>query len=122
MAKYRQQELQNKSIDELKEEAERKRLINEINHGNNGSTPNVELKIKLHSMKIWSIVSIVTCFFLFEFILCFIFNITYGIQILSTDWKNEEVNRGKIVWGIFCFVFLEVISSLIFASINESKY
>ena len=112
--------LQNKSIEELKEEAEKQKLINEIKSG--VGTPNGELARKLAKMKTWSIVSIVLTFFLIGIFFDLVFSIIYGIQILTTDWKNREVNDSKTIWGILCFIFLGVISSLIFAIINEKKY
>jgi multisubunit Na+/H+ antiporter MnhG subunit len=46
-----------------------------------------------------------------------------GIIILATDWKNEEINNNKILWGILTLVLLGPIASLIFSiqSINIYK-
>ena len=50
-------------------------------------------------------------------------NLVLGIIILATDWKNEEINNNKILWGILTLVLLGPISSLIFSiqSINIYK-
>lgn len=53
--------------------------------------------------------------------LSFIFNIISAIMILSTDWKNNDLNSQKIAWGILCIVILGSIAAIIFGSIAINK-
>ncbi len=45
-----------------------------------------------------------------------VLDIICGIKILSTDWKDNDLNNDKTVWGILTFVILGGIASLIFAN------
>lgn len=54
-------------------------------------------------------------------ILVFVINIMNAVKILTTDFKNEEVNNSKIIWGIFTIVILGWIASLIFAINARNK-
>ncbi len=123
-----EQEQNQKSIEELEQELQRKKLEAQIAEadrsikGESTSVKNSALAHKLHSMKIWSIVSFVGIFFIIGIIPAVVLWIVYSIQILTTDWKLKEVNDNKLVWGLVTLLLLGVIGSLIFACINEPKY
>lgn len=50
-----------------------------------------------------------------------VLDIICGIKILATDWKNNDLNNDKTVWGILTFVILGGIASLIFANKATKK-
>lgn len=74
-------------------------------------------KIKKHG-----IIGLCLLFTLFGSIVTLIFNILDGIKILSTDWNNKELNDSKTLWGIFCFVILGPIASIVFGGKVVSAY
>ena len=45
-----------------------------------------------------------------------------GILILATDWKNEEINNKKILWGILTLLLLGPIASLVFSVQSRKIY
>lgn len=45
-----------------------------------------------------------------------VLSIVVGVQILSTDWKNKELDDSKTIWGILCFIFLGPIAGWVFGS------
>lgn len=102
---------------------------------------------KLKSIKTLSIVSIVLILlFIVWIILPFVFPLLFivwflfiipsafiiaaciisliiGIQILTINWKHQDVEAQKIIWGVFTLVLLGPISSLIFSvgGLNKMK-
>ncbi len=68
-----------------------------------------------------SIVGIVLIFTIIGFFVTIIISIILGIKIISTDWKNEEINNDKLLWGLLTLLLLGPISSLIFANITLDK-
>lgn len=74
----------------------------------------MDLYARAKSIKTKSIWGIILFFTIIGSIVTFIFNIIVGIQILSTDWKNEELNSSKTMWGIFCFILLGPIAGIFF--------
>lgn len=66
------------------------------------------------SVRTKSIVAFFIFFTIIGAIVTFILNIMVGIKILTTDWKNEELNSSKTIWGILCFIFLGPIAGWIF--------
>ena len=77
----------------------------------------MDLLNKAKKIKTQSIIGIVLFFTLFGMIVTFVLEIINGIQILATDWENEKLNDDKTLRGIFTFVLLGPIASLVFASI-----
>ncbi len=49
-------------------------------------------------------------------------NFILGIIILATDWKNEEINSKKILWGILTLLLLGPIASLVFSVQSRKIY
>jgi multisubunit Na+/H+ antiporter MnhG subunit len=45
-----------------------------------------------------------------------------GIIILATDWKNQEINNNKILWGVLTLLLLGPISSLVFSIQSRKIY
>ena len=68
-----------------------------------------------------SIVGIVLIFTIIGFFVTIIISIILGIKIISTDWKNQEINNDKLLWGLLTLLLLGPISSLIFANITLDK-
>ena len=66
------------------------------------------------------IIGLILFFTLIGAIVTFILDIICGIKILSTNWKNKELEDQKIIWGIFCFVILGPISAIVFGSIASN--
>ncbi len=44
-----------------------------------------------------------------------ILNIICGIKVLATDWKDNDLNNDKTLWGVLTFVILGGIASLVFS-------
>ncbi len=70
---------------------------------------------KAIGIKTYSIVTIILCCLFIGFLYSWLTDIIYGIIILSTDWKNEELNNRRTVFGVFTIILLGPISSLIFS-------
>ena len=68
-----------------------------------------------------SIVGIILIFTIIGFFVTIIISIILGIKIISTDWKNQEINNDKLLWGLLTLLLLGPISSLIFANITLDK-
>ncbi len=60
------------------------------------------------------IISLVLAFTLIGAVVSVVLTIIGGIKILSTDWQNEQLNKDKTLWGIFCFVILGPIAMIVF--------
>lgn len=84
------------------------------------------IKSELTKMRNLSIIGICLALTVFGFVGTIAIQIICGIKILSNDWKDEELNEQKLIWGILSFVGLGCISSLIFSCIGisniEKKY
>lgn len=70
---------------------------------------------------IWGLVLACTLVFIF---ITFILNIINAIKIMTTDWKNQELESDSLMWGIFSIVLLGPIAGIIFGSkaVNILKY
>lgn len=80
----------------------------------------MDLEKKAQGLKVRGIVGIVLIFTLIGAIVSLIFAIMDSITILTTDWKNEELNNSKTLWGILGLLILGNIATLIFG-INALK-
>ncbi len=80
-----------------------------------------DLLTKAKGIKKKGIIGLILFFTLIGAIVTFVLDIICGVQILSTDWKNKEVENNKMIWGIFCFIILGPISAIIFGSIATQK-
>ena len=76
---------------------------------------------KLKYIKTKSIIGLVLFFTLIGSIFTFILDIINAVEIISTKWKNKEVEESKVIWGIFTIIILGPISSLIFSCISINK-
>lgn len=65
-------------------------------------------------IKTKGIIGLVLLFTLIGAIVTFIFNIICCIKIMTTDWKNKEIEDNKIIWAVLCIVLLGPISAIIF--------
>jgi len=68
-----------------------------------------------------SIVGIVLIFTVIGIFVTIIISIVLGIKILSINWKDEEINNDKLLWGLLTLLVLGPISSLIFANTTLNK-
>ncbi len=73
------------------------------------------------SIKKKGIIGLILIFTLIGAIVTLILDIICGVKIISTNWKNKEVENSKVIWGVFCFVILGPISAIIFGSIAVNK-
>ncbi len=80
-----------------------------------------DLKQLGHSIKVRSIIGLCLAFTLIGVIVTLILNIICGVQVLSTDWKNQKLNSDKTLWGVFCFVLLGPIFAIIWGDIVEGE-
>ncbi len=77
---------------------------------------NEELLIKGKQMKNRNILGIVLWFTIIGIIASFIIALIDAVTILTTNFKNKELNDEKILWGILSLILLGNIACLIFAS------
>ncbi|MDK2819331.1 MAG: hypothetical protein KFW07_00690 [Mycoplasmataceae bacterium] len=75
-----------------------------------------DLYTKGKSMKNRNILGIVLWFTIIGAIVSIIISLIDAIIILSTDFKNKELNDEKILWGVLSLVLLGNIACLIFAN------
>ena len=82
------------------------------------NNPLIEEAAKIKKL---SIVAIVLIFTIIGIFVTIIISIILGVKIISIDWKNQEINNDKILWGLLTLLLLGPISSLIFANIALDK-
>ena len=68
------------------------------------------------SMKKLSIIGIVLFFTIIGIIPSVIIAIVLAIKILTSDYKDEELNSEKMIWGLLSLLLIGNIASLIFAN------
>ncbi len=83
-----------------------------------------ELLAKGKSMKIRNIIGIVLFFTIIGIIASAIIALIDSILILVTNFKNDELDKKKILWGLLGLLLLGNIACLIFAikMINVAKF
>ncbi len=67
------------------------------------------------------IIGLVLIFTIIGVFVTIILTIINGIKILSTDWKDQQLNNDKTIWGIFSFFLLGPIAGIIFGNMVVNK-
>lgn len=80
------------------------------------NTVNEQLLKDGKAMKTRNIIGIVLIFTLIGIFASVIISLIDSIKIITTDYKNQELNDDKLLWGILGLVLLGNIACLIFAS------
>ncbi|MGL5617713.1 MAG: hypothetical protein ACRCWU_01505 [Metamycoplasmataceae bacterium] len=75
-----------------------------------------DLYLRGKSMRTRNIVGIVLWFTIIGIIPSLIISLVDSIIILSTDFRNKELNDDKLLWGLLSLLLLGNIGCLIFAS------
>ncbi len=83
----------------------------------------MELLNKANGIKVRGIVGVVLFFTIFGIVVSLILSFIDAIIILSTDWKNKELDESKILWGLLTLLLLGSIGSLVFGikAVNQLK-
>lgn len=95
-------------------------FIQWISQNTTNPEPNVPSDVDIFftsSLFKWFIFAIVMSVMMF---ISFILNLVASIIILSTDWKNQQIDDKKLLWGLLAIFLLGFIALLIF-SISSMK-